>query len=380
MGKVGRNNPCPCGSGKKYKKCCYLSQQTPFINGIPPEIIQKFQEIQISEDKKRQLFGDVRPIIHADFQGFKFVAAGNELHYAKKWKTFPDFLLSYMVARLGSDWGNAELKKPFQERHQILKLFDAMCKFQQNQKPDTDGIYKAIPNGAFSAYVLLAYDLYILKDNQALQADIIRRLKIPDQFQGARHELFATATCVRAGFQIEFENEKDRSRKHPEFIAAHKKTGQKIAVESKSKHRKGILGFPGKRQPDKEIRLGLTALINNATKKINNFPLIVFVDTNLPPSIAKIVYELPPPSIKIKKVMEKIQKKEGKDLFNLIVFTNHPHDYGTETEDDPQRNITSVLSLNPSHLPTDHQSIIDLHEAAAQHGNIPREFPPDFNK
>jgi preprotein translocase subunit SecA len=22
--KVGRNDPCPCGSGKKYKKCCLL--------------------------------------------------------------------------------------------------------------------------------------------------------------------------------------------------------------------------------------------------------------------------------------------------------------------------------------------------------------------
>lgn len=22
--KVGRNEPCPCGSGKKYKKCCLL--------------------------------------------------------------------------------------------------------------------------------------------------------------------------------------------------------------------------------------------------------------------------------------------------------------------------------------------------------------------
>jgi uncharacterized protein YecA (UPF0149 family) len=22
--KVGRNDPCPCGSGKKYKKCCGL--------------------------------------------------------------------------------------------------------------------------------------------------------------------------------------------------------------------------------------------------------------------------------------------------------------------------------------------------------------------
>ena len=23
--KVGRNEPCPCGSGKKYKKCCGLN-------------------------------------------------------------------------------------------------------------------------------------------------------------------------------------------------------------------------------------------------------------------------------------------------------------------------------------------------------------------
>jgi uncharacterized protein len=25
FGKVGRNDPCPCGSGKKYKKCCGLN-------------------------------------------------------------------------------------------------------------------------------------------------------------------------------------------------------------------------------------------------------------------------------------------------------------------------------------------------------------------
>ncbi|MFM9942071.1 MAG: SEC-C metal-binding domain-containing protein [Hyphomicrobiaceae bacterium] len=22
LGKTGRNDPCPCGSGQKYKKCC----------------------------------------------------------------------------------------------------------------------------------------------------------------------------------------------------------------------------------------------------------------------------------------------------------------------------------------------------------------------
>jgi uncharacterized protein YecA (UPF0149 family) len=24
--KAGRNEPCPCGSGKKYKKCCLFNQ------------------------------------------------------------------------------------------------------------------------------------------------------------------------------------------------------------------------------------------------------------------------------------------------------------------------------------------------------------------
>jgi hypothetical protein len=25
--KVGRNDPCPCGSGKKYKKCCLATDE-----------------------------------------------------------------------------------------------------------------------------------------------------------------------------------------------------------------------------------------------------------------------------------------------------------------------------------------------------------------
>lgn len=28
MSIVGRNEPCPCGSGKKYKKCCYINQRS----------------------------------------------------------------------------------------------------------------------------------------------------------------------------------------------------------------------------------------------------------------------------------------------------------------------------------------------------------------
>lgn len=27
--KIGRNDPCPCGSGKKFKKCCYTGRDKP---------------------------------------------------------------------------------------------------------------------------------------------------------------------------------------------------------------------------------------------------------------------------------------------------------------------------------------------------------------
>ena len=47
--KVGRNDPCPCGSGKKYKKCC-----------IPVYKPQSLEEIvhETIESAERQLFGD----------------------------------------------------------------------------------------------------------------------------------------------------------------------------------------------------------------------------------------------------------------------------------------------------------------------------------
>jgi SEC-C motif len=46
-GKVGRNDPCPCGSGKKYKKCC-LGQQEP-VQGQPgaaPPVSSEFAGVR----------------------------------------------------------------------------------------------------------------------------------------------------------------------------------------------------------------------------------------------------------------------------------------------------------------------------------------------
>lgn len=34
--RIGRNDPCPCGSGKKYKKCCYKSDLSK-VDGVVPQ-------------------------------------------------------------------------------------------------------------------------------------------------------------------------------------------------------------------------------------------------------------------------------------------------------------------------------------------------------
>jgi len=96
----------------------------------------------------------------------------------------------------------AEIRKPLADRHQILQWYDAVCRSQAKQTKDESGMYSAIPNGMMAAYLSLAYDLYTLRHHMALQEEVVRRLKISDQFQGARHELFVAATCIRAGFNI----------------------------------------------------------------------------------------------------------------------------------------------------------------------------------
>jgi tetratricopeptide (TPR) repeat protein len=34
MAKIGRNDPCPCGSGKKYKRCCLATDAEPAVQAL----------------------------------------------------------------------------------------------------------------------------------------------------------------------------------------------------------------------------------------------------------------------------------------------------------------------------------------------------------
>jgi hypothetical protein len=169
------------------------------------------------ERLRRETFGDVRPSIHLDFKGKKILAVGSRIYYSDHWKSFFDFLSDYVPLLFGKEWGEKELAKPEPERHVIVRFRTATLRYiKSNERPenrDEHGMFTLAANGSAMAYVTLAYHLYLLEHHQRLQARIVRRLKDPASFQGARYELFATAACISAGFTIEHEDESDGTRK-----------------------------------------------------------------------------------------------------------------------------------------------------------------------
>ena len=48
--RIGRNDPCPCGSGKKYKKCC-LGKTDDVYYSNPLNLLETYKKVR----KEREL-------------------------------------------------------------------------------------------------------------------------------------------------------------------------------------------------------------------------------------------------------------------------------------------------------------------------------------
>lgn len=74
MNKVGRNDPCPCGSGKKFKKCCLDKPYQPSAELIADfelgqQRIREYEEEQTKQDWSKPL--EPLPVIDSDLPSFK---------------------------------------------------------------------------------------------------------------------------------------------------------------------------------------------------------------------------------------------------------------------------------------------------------------------
>ena len=254
--------------------------------------------------------GRGRPILSWQVGDHRLVAVGNTVHYSRAWKTFPDFLAAYLKQVLDPEWGNAELAKPFNERHPIIQWYHAFCLYQ-HETIKTPGVpVSAEMNGVTTCFLGMAYSLYLLDHNVELQNLLIRRLKNPGTFQGAYYELIVANTLIRAGFTLTLEDETDSESKHCEFAAVSKTTGKKYWVEAKMRAVTGLLGRTEKDGTSKSNPISsLIPQLNDALKKPAADERLIFIDLNTEASLA--------PDGKpawAKRVLDRIDRYEAAEL------------------------------------------------------------------
>lgn len=271
MEKIGRNTACPCGSGRKYKHChgSYSTEVLPHIpsHSLMHEIQNKLKSHEAQERQRKRQQGLGRGIVSTELNGYRVIAVRNKMHWSNKWKTFHDFLITYLRLVVSNEWWVSWIEKPEADLHPILLWAKLLYKNQRAAIEKPGEIHSMPATGAAAAYLSLAYDLYCLAHNEELQTKLVERLKNLDQFWGARYEVFVAATLIRAGFSLQFEDEDDRTSTHCEFTATYKTTGRQFSIEAK--YRAGT-----------QFRFGRQ--LNRALKKRAKFERIVFIEINTP--------------------------------------------------------------------------------------------------
>lgn len=374
--KIGRNNPCPCHSGRKYKQCCERNNTE---RNIPPRILDHFAKKSAEEQRHRERYGNVRRPRTVLAEDWRIIVVGADLVRVPRKTTFHTFLFQHLYNVLGPGWIRSELNKQ-RDAHPLADWAEAERQIRVAISDDAAEPLEIVPNGILKAFMAIAYDLYVVADNEQLLKRLVKRLKHPRQFQGARYELAVTATLLRAGFDIVHEDERDSSRRHPEFIAKHRLTGEAVAVEAKSKHRAGVLGFSDPKAESGDLRLGIGQLVRDAVGKVKDLPYVVFVDLNLPPGAAHEadigewkdeLMEL------LHTVNMEIVEGEERAITNLLLLTNFPHHYSAGDAPAPDGVMHHIRSVRPKN-PMRNPELLDAIIAATRlYGNVPVHWPDE---
>jgi hypothetical protein len=290
MPNIGRNQPCPCGSGKKYKRChgAYTAHESrPNSPDSQTAFAQRIKESEARRVRREKQHGLGRPIIAAKLRDHQMLAVGKRVHWSDKWHTFHDFLRDHLFGLLGKDWGAAELAKPLEERHRILRWFDQATEHARRTGTKTGEVYTAPMTGAVRAFLNLAYNIYVIahhteKDGDAVMKRYVDRLKSTrsDDFAGALFETYAAAAFLKAGFALAFENESDGSVSHVEFVALYPKTGKRFSVEVKARER--AAGASAAEDVDDVKRLRVASKLNKALGKKAGHTRVVMIEINVP--------------------------------------------------------------------------------------------------
>ncbi|WP_210269070.1 YecA family protein [Tardiphaga robiniae] len=267
MSKIGRNEPCPCGSGLKFKKCCGSISRQGSLSSLLKD------RIEATELQRRQQQGHGRPIQAFTQNDGKIVVVGKRLFRSPTAQTFHDFLLDYVGVVMGQDWFSKQMALP--APHPAADWANSLNeeRRQPHQSP------RKACNGTRSL-LALAYNLYLIEHHykqykQPLIERLLRRLRQKEDFFPTLSETYAAAAFLKSGFNLEYEDDRSAGE-HAEFIATFPTTGRKFSVEVKT--RSGI----DRTSEGTSLRFKITKRIERALSKNLPHERVVWIDVNIP--------------------------------------------------------------------------------------------------
>jgi hypothetical protein len=229
-----------------------------------------------------------RPIVATKIDDNQIVVVGHRMLSSANWRTFHDFLRDFLFDHLGREWLARECAKPAANRHWIVRWYDEAIRVIGTTAPTNTGIHVAPMTGAIRAFINLAYNIYLISHHTGPAGDkVIKsymgrlRSARADGFSGALFETYAAAAFLKAGFQLEFENERDGLRSHVEFVALYPRSGKKFSVEVKTRER-SMASASDDGDVDDVKRLRVANKLNKALGKTADHTRVVLIEVNVP--------------------------------------------------------------------------------------------------
>ena len=346
--RINKKSPCPCGSGKRYEKCHRRRDLA------ARKAIEIFRQRDVNRREFVEQYGHIRVPQMLDIHDGNVAVVGNEIYKQTRLEDscFLHVVHDHALLFFGISYLEEQEKMPLSSRHPALQW---MYSYVDQNQADNDA-----QTGAGAAWYRLAYDLFTIRDNASLEKIMKERLLDVGKFQGARHELWTAALFITANFEIEFEDETDNSRNHPEFVATDRESGTKIAVEAKSRHRRGVKGYSGGafKTPGEEV--GVRDLLVDAYQKASELPLYVIIDVNLPPQSEEYSHESW--LLEIEKMMNDLAAEGYEDPCpaNAIFFYNDPSHYLVDGHIGDESDALWIKEHVPQNARTPHELTLEI--------------------
>jgi len=287
MVKLGRNEKCPCGSGKKYKKCCINIFNTNNLSYAKlGNVMQGGTNKRKIKLKEYGLYIDFcKPII---FQDKKFWALGSQMNFTpNKEETFHEFIIRFLIHSLGKPFYDQECNKVLNKKHHIYKCISKYEEWRKSQRISENSVggdrYGAFANGWVQELICLAFDYAIIFHKSHIPQFFNKKLINRKSYQSARYELLIASLFARMGYKVDFKDESTRQDYNYDFDIFDLSNKLIARVEAKSKPREGTIHTKGKLNILELSKGDIKSLYQKAlSQNPNDSPYIIFIDVNSP--------------------------------------------------------------------------------------------------